>query len=422
MIPVALFCLLLLSGCALTSSHQSEPLVSVQILDRNGFSETFNGKDRLKNLEKTDFTAPQPYQKITRVYGRSSRGKTFCKINTYHTNGFPKQYLEVKNGRAHGKFLEWHENGTLKIDATVIEGTPDFSEMAQMSWVFDQISLVYDEESHLIASIPYEKGFLEGTSSYFYPDGKLYKEIPYRKDQIEGIVRVFDQEGTLVEQISYLQGEREGKAWSCWRPGKFKYVEEYQKGALMLAHYFDPQGIIIAEIKEGKGERVLFEGEHLKTLIEYHDGVIQGKVRHFNPQGKLLSFFHLKEGLKDGKEWEYYPSQEETPQPKLYIEWHQDKIQGLVKTWYPNGLLESQREMHDNQKQGVSLAWSKTEELLLFEEYDKDRLVKGLYFKKGETQPTSKVENGKGTATLFNEEGQFSQQILYEKGMPKPSP
>ena len=53
---------ILLAGCA-SKSATSDDLVSIQILDRNGFSETISAKDRLKNYEQADFTAPQPYQK-----------------------------------------------------------------------------------------------------------------------------------------------------------------------------------------------------------------------------------------------------------------------------------------------------------------------------------------------------------------------
>src|SRR5260221_3777700 len=155
------FLILILTGCASKTAQNSNDMVTIQTLDRNGFSETISAKERLGKYEKTDFLTPQPYQKVVRVYGKSSQGKTNSKVTTYHSNGQPWQYLEVENGRAHGKFLEWHSNGQIKVEAFVIEGTPDLSELAQLSWFFEVLSQVYDEHSRLTAKIFYDKGLLE---------------------------------------------------------------------------------------------------------------------------------------------------------------------------------------------------------------------------------------------------------------------
>ncbi len=415
LLAVSLF--FLFAGCA-SRFNESDQLVSVQVLDRNGFSETFSGLDRLKNFEKSNFLAPQPYQKVIRVYGKSSKGKTSFKINTYHLNGHPKQYLEVENGRAHGKFFEWHPNGQLKIDAVVIEGTPDLSEMAQMTWVFDQTSFVYNEMGNLIGKIGYEKGFLQGPSLYFYPNGTIFKEVPYDKDKIEGDVEIFDPSGYCVEKIGYINGEKEGTAIAYWKPDQLKYNEEYRKGALMEAKYFNPLGEIVGKIDQGSGVQAVFEDGFLLSLIDYQSGFIKGRVQNFDHEGNLISLFHIDNNMKHGDEWEYYPPKEGALQPKLYLQWHEDTIQGIVKTWHKNGVIESQREIRDNKKHGLSFAWSNEEELLLVEEYENDRLIKGSYFKKGEKNPISKVENGKGVVTFFDEQGRALKKVIYEKGEP----
>ncbi len=43
-------------------------------------------------------------------------------------------------------------------------------------------------------------------------------------------------------------------------------------------------------------------------------------------------------------------------------------------------------------------------------------LQKGSYLKKGESRPVSTIENGEGTATLFDKEGHFLKRALYHKG------
>ena len=67
---------LLLAACSHHTSDRDLPMSSIQLLDRNGFSETVSLRDRLTVYEKTDFLAPQPYQKVVRVYGKVGDGKT----------------------------------------------------------------------------------------------------------------------------------------------------------------------------------------------------------------------------------------------------------------------------------------------------------------------------------------------------------
>jgi antitoxin component YwqK of YwqJK toxin-antitoxin module len=415
----ALFLILILTGCVSKTAQNSDDLVTIQTLDRNGFSETVSAKERLGKYEKTDFLTPQPYQKVVRVYGKSSQGKTSSKVTTYHSNGQPWQYLEVENGRAHGKFLEWHPNGQIKVEATVIEGTPDLSEVAQLTWFFEGLCQVFDEQAHLTAKIFYEKGLLEGTSLYFHPNGTLSKEIPYHKDGIDGLVQIFDDQGNCIEKINHTEGVKDGLAVAHWTTSQLKYTEEWEKGMLLSGTYYNSEGKAISHVENSAGFQAVFENQTLTSLIEYQKGIIEGEVKNFNPKGQLVSLYHIKDGMKDGEEWEYYPSDEAKPSPKLCIQWKEDTLQGTVKTWYENHVLESQREMHDNKKHGPAYAWFKDGSLMLSEEYENDQLTKGTYFKKDSKRPISKIENGKGIATISDKDGRLIKKIVYEKGIPE---
>lgn len=50
-----LLLLLILSACASRAPQSTEDLVSIQLLDRNGFSETISANDRLTTYEKMNF-------------------------------------------------------------------------------------------------------------------------------------------------------------------------------------------------------------------------------------------------------------------------------------------------------------------------------------------------------------------------------
>lgn len=411
---------MILCSCASRGSQNNpDAVVSMQIIDRNGFSETISAKERLANYDKTDFLKEQPYQKVLRVFGRGDSGKSTSKITTYHANGQLWQYLEVADGRAHGKYREWHPNGKIKLETVVIEGTPDVTEMAQVTWLFDDKSHVWDEEGNLIAEITYEKGLLEGPAFYYHANGQLSEEIPYHKDAINGTLNVYDNQGKLIERMEYRHGIREGEAFGFWSNEKQSYRESYKKGLLTNGVYFDALGQEITKIENGNGKQAIFKEGKLFSLVEYQNGIREGAIMIFNENECLASLYHEKDGKKQGEEWEYYPSKDGAPKPKLCLTWDDDVIQGVVKTWYQNGALESQREINANKKHGLSFAWFKEGDLMLMEEYEDDILIKGSYFKKWDKKPLSKVENGKGIATLHDSDGRFLKKIVYDKGIPQ---
>ncbi len=438
-------CLFVLLCCCLCSCKTRQdtvsaaPLLSLQTIDRNGFSETISSKDRVQRFTQTDFLASQPYQKVLRVFGRDAQGKSTSKITSYHSNGYIWQYLEIVEGRANGAYKEWHPNGILKIEANVIEGLGDVSEAAQMSWLFEGKSSVWDEHGTLEAVFHYTKGMLEGNAYHYHPSGQVAKSIPYVQDNIEGDVLVFDEQGRPLEKISFAQGIKhgvaEGKSLNVLsdqgdqgavgnKVAGWSYHEEYDQGVLKQGSYTCRLFPSLPGVIDGEGYQAIFKEGCLASLIEIHRGQVEGSIRSFHPDGSLKSLYHLQNEKKLGAEWEYYPcsplpdSLALPSRPKILVFWHDDILQGLTKTWYDNGVLESEREMNQNAMHGLCSAYYKDGSLMLVEEYQRGNLLKGSYFKKGDKQPISRIEDGHGIATLHHGEGYFLRKTSYEKGMP----
>lgn len=405
---------LLLTGCAM-QKDKSDEIISMQLHDRNGFSESISSKERLAKFRHVNYLNPQPYRKVLRVYGRDGQGKSSSKITSYHSNGLIHEYLEITDGRAHGLYRQWYENGQLHLETTVIEGTADISDMAKATWLFDGKSLVYNEEGILIADILYEKGLLNGKAVYFYPDGRLEKEIPYTQDLIDGIEITYDPEGRIIEKTPYTAGKKHGNATACWNETTPKFNEVWRNDQLLEAVYADLNGKEVATVIKGDGYQAVFEGPHLQMLIEYRQGIPEGEVKSFAADGFVTTVYHVKDEKKHGEEIIYYHS---SSQRKLSLMWQEDGLNGQIQTWYPNGVQESQREMSSNKRHGHSFAWYKDGGLMLVEEYENDVLVKGSYFKKGDKKPVSKIDAGQGVATLHTPEGIFLKKVTYEKGKP----
>lgn len=411
------------SHCYVSLPPSPPELVSIHLIDRDGMTEAIANPERLKTYAKTDFLKPQPYQKVLRVYGRDGTGAIRAYITSYHPNGEVKQYLEVVNNRACGSYREWHANGNLKIEASIVEGTADISLAAEKSWLFDGIQRAFDESNNLIAEISYCRGTLEGISRYYHSNGNLWKEVPYKNHTLSGEMRLFLDSGMLLQSTHYAEGMKQGISERFWENGEIAAKEFYEKGALIEGSYSDLKGSKMGEIQNGEGYRAIFSKDSLSELHQYRQGIPDGEVKVFDSKGNLIKLYHVKNGIKHGQETFFYSkakSEGNKLKPKLSITWYEGKIQGLTKTWYDNGVMESQREMSENCKNGLTTAWYRDGNLMLIEEYEKGKLIKGDYFRKADNYPVSQIVQGTGVATFFDPEGSYLRKINYQLGKPDP--
>jgi antitoxin component YwqK of YwqJK toxin-antitoxin module len=412
--------ILLLASCS-RKTEEPPKLVSLQFIDRNGFNETISTVDRIERYKKANFLESQPYQKIIRVFERNREGKTLSAVTSYHANGQIWQYLEVVNGRAHGAYKEWYPNGMMKIQAHVVEGVGDVALDCMSSWVFDAESLAYDEKGNLLAKFFYDKGDLSGKAIYYHSNGKIRKTTPYVKNELHGDEIYYDAEGEKTGKISYHNGVKHGKSIYQGCKNCPKFTEEYKQGLLISGVYYNFDGRVMSKIIEGNGLQTVYEEGKLINQYEFKEGIREGKVYLYGQLESLVGEYSIKQGVKHGEEWVYYENaypKQQGLHPKIFLTWYEGKLQGRVKTWYPSGTLESEKEMYNNKKNGPTSAWYKDGAVMLIEEYENDQLVKGIYIKKGEKSPVSVIENGEGIATLYDSDGYFLKKIKYYKGIP----
>ncbi|HPE84807.1 MAG TPA: hypothetical protein PLO43_01335 [Chlamydiales bacterium] len=402
-----------LMGCS-HHSNSENTISSIHIIDRNGFTETISSEERILRLQKNDYLAPQPYKKVTRTLKKNALGKIPSLLTTYHPNGQLWQYLEVLDGRALGVYHEFFPTGQKRLEAYVIEGEGDLSPSAQDDWIFDGKNLAWNEQGNLIAEISYRKGFLDGLSTYYHANGQIKRTVPYSSGKIEGTISHYDDKGNSVGIESFEKGQLHGITQFQGNGLCPPYREKYLQGKLIEGTYFDLSGQCIAEIRGGNGEKTIFENGTLAKKIEYKNGDPNGRIQLFSPEKILLSEHHIIDGKKHGEEWIYQADH----QPKMLISWYNDEIHGTVKTWFANGLMESQREICHNLRHGHSFAWYADGSMMLHENYENGLLSKGSYMKKGGTDPVSTVKNGQGVATLHDADGFFLKKIEYKDGRP----
>ena len=392
-----------------------EPLARVNIVDCNGLSETITLADRLKELSKRNFLDPQPFRKVMRIFAKDRSGITRSIITSYYNSGHIQQYLECVNGRANGLYLEWHQNGQKKIQSHVCAGVADLDEKAFSSWSFDVPCFSWDDRGTQNACFLYSHGRLHGPATTFYPSGEKQRELFYENGLQEQKETCFYKNGAPQEALSFSNDLRHGECIGFNEDGSFSWKETYEKGSLSEGVYWGREKTPLSSVSAGVGVRSLFEEGRLVEQQEIKKGVPEGWITLFSDDGSIGAKYETREGKKDGKELRFFPG---TALPRLSLEWKEGVLHGTVKTWYENGQRESQRELSQNVKQGLAMAWYSDGSLMLAEEYDKDKIVRGQYLKKGEFLPSSVIEKGFGTATLFDDTGAVIEKIVYEEGSP----
>jgi antitoxin component YwqK of YwqJK toxin-antitoxin module len=403
---------ILLLGCRSSSSPN---LVHLQIVDRNGYTQTISDSEGMKKYERYDLKAPSHHKKVIRVFDKDKKGV----ITLYHENGELWQYVETKNGRASGVYEEYYPNRQLHIKSIVSEGIADLTDQAKLSWIFDETSTVYDENGNVIATIPYSKGVQEGIATYFYPNGVVKRTIPYLNNKIEGKVCTYTQEGVLSATKNYFLGEEEGEAIFNGSSVEGGYKEFYKKGRLLEGRYLNIDGTFFSEIKEGEGKKPYFKEGALYKVCEYRKGIEEGEVTLYRKDGSIESTYSVINNEKHGEEICYYPTHVgEEMIKKFLITWREGLIHGRVCSWYPNGVLESEKEIVDHKKEGTYLSWYIDSSLMMVEEYRQDRLINGKYLRKGESVPISRVIDGMGEAHIYDKDGLLIRKISYYKGYP----
>lgn len=417
---LSMFILATISGCS--HPYFCMPmcnLTCVSVIDRDGFTSTITSAERLNQYANVDFLTPQSYQKVMCIYQRDECGNIPGSITSYYPNGQVKQYLDIVNSRALGDYKEWHDNGARKLECRLIGGLGDLNEEAARTWIFDGCCRAWTCQGTLEAEIPYEMGFLQGEAVYFHPNGVVRRRTAYNHGLIDGDDITYTECGDVLESSHYVCGKLDGPTRRFWKPDQPAAEECFKNGSLITGRYWDPRGQLIAQVNEGHGYRALFDSQAVRQLQEYRFGLPEGLSKIFDPKSDLSTVSHIKDGKRHGEEIVYYPTRPgstEPLRPKLSIMWYEDKIHGIVKSWYPDGMQESQREMSNNKRNGLSTAWYRNGSVMLVEEYEHDKLIKGEYFKKGERRPESKVTDGNGIATLYDADGNLLQKVHYYHG------
>lgn len=129
-----------------------------------------------------------------------------CDFNFTYDNGLPeKQYsdgtlksdYEVKNGKIHGEYIEYHENGNVLIKGL------------------------------------YNNGSAEGEWIEYYQNGVTLQVNHYNKDMLHGDQQGWHENGQLALVGDYVNNKEEGKHFYFGLNGDTLKIETYENGIMV---------------------------------------------------------------------------------------------------------------------------------------------------------------------------------------------
>jgi len=109
-------------------------------------------------------------------------------VKTFHENGKIKEEIETVNGKLHGLYKLYFDNGQLRVVTRYENGI-------QLDGIVDS----YDENGFLIRTVELRNGKLNGPYKEFYSSGLIKKEGEYKDDEIIGKPVEYFEDGGIKD-------------------------------------------------------------------------------------------------------------------------------------------------------------------------------------------------------------------------------
>ncbi|MES2812460.1 MAG: hypothetical protein V4670_08330 [Bacteroidota bacterium] len=337
----------------------------------------------------------------------------------YHRFGGMKSYYSIKNAKAEGKEEFFYKNGKLKSSSEFVNGVikgeykeyfvdgtlKEITKYENGKITGDKIE--YYPNSVILSKESYSNGNLVGEYIKNYPNGDLYTsfklengKVVYYKEMLANKISEerFYSGDRLIRQKLYLNGKP-----------IVEYVFEGKDGYERLASYksFDTSGNPLKEVKLKLNTPFVIKLANNNTYLEgiynakgqkhgewkyynavtglldshtYYDKNIQtNKYEDFYANGKVKTFYELKEGKKNGTYITYYLNGVKETE-NYYIK---DAQNGESKRYHKNGKLKNIYFVSNDIIDGVLERFNYSGDMYERSIYVKDELTKSSFYNKG---------------------------------------
>ena len=288
-----------------------------------------------------------------------------------------------KDGKAHGHYTGWYENGQKSMEGNYKDGKL----MSDMSWKPDgtkcPLTNIKDGNGVFVA---------------YHMNGQKKEAVNFKDGKKHGLVTGWDEEGQKKEEGGFHEGKRHGVYTSWHENGQKKQVSEWEEDnqhGLITEWYETGQKKSEGSFNDGKQHGIAtfwhMNGQKKET-VNFKDGKKHGLVTKWGEEGQKREEGSFHEGKQHGVFTDWY----ENGQKKQVSNWKEDNPHGLITDWYETGQKKSEGSFNDGKQHGIATFWY---------ENGQKRM-----------ECTFKDDKPHGLSTTWDEEGKVTSQTMFENG------
>ncbi|MCO4294497.1 hypothetical protein NF867_16665 [Solitalea sp. MAHUQ-68] len=221
------------------------------------------------------------------------------KLALHHVNGKPLLDVEYVKGNKQGKSTSYYANGQVSrienytyhtLHGPTIGYTPYGKVSFKAKYTFgnrDSVITYYDDFTGVKEStFPYKNGNCTGECIWYNPDGSISSTSTYKNDVRDGYSLYFDEIGKNI-----------------------KIRVKYNQGTIVSYSYLNNKGEFVPEIPIGKEKtevKAYYSSGTPSMVATYQNGLRQGKLIHYHPNGKVEDEEDYIDGERNGVKKVYY--------------------------------------------------------------------------------------------------------------------
>jgi len=150
--------------------------------------------------------------------------------------------VQFNNGKPHGSYQVWHENGTIKIEGQYVNGSKSglFSKYFKDGTLNVSVNYRddkkhgklkhYNRKSRLILCAPYRNGKKCGTQKEWHPNGKIKARYSFIDDRLVGVVKHWHSNGNMFQEFHTSKGKVHGEFKEWFKNGEMAIQCRYKYG------------------------------------------------------------------------------------------------------------------------------------------------------------------------------------------------
>jgi len=230
------------------------------------------------------------------------------KVVTFFAPGQNGNELPVKR-------IEFYDDRSIKyeMDLCEVQTGTKAHELWNSTIVPHGVRVDFYSKGNISKISLYKEGLLHGPVKLFHSNGKLKSHLMYEDNEGTGPYQAFDEKGAKKEEGEFIKGKVHGSYTYYYPEGTQAAVIPYLMGKVDgTIEEWHENGALKAKrrMKEGKpngnGKEPalqLFDKEHnLVESLDFKDGIPEGNLLRFHPNGQESYKISFSKGKKEGFE------------------------------------------------------------------------------------------------------------------------